>query len=126
MNDRGAVDRIFIEGLQVDVLVGVYAHERDAAQPLLFDIELAYDNLRAAESGDVADTIDYAAVCAEVRAFVAGRQPQLLETLAEALAAQLMLGFDSQAVRVRIRKPKAADALGATSVGVDIFRSLGA
>lgn len=126
MIDRGAMDRIFIEGLQVDVLVGVYAHERDAAQPLLFDIELAYDNLRAAESDDVADTIDYAAVCAEVRAFVAGRQPQLLETLAEALAAQLMLGFDSQAVRVRIRKPKAADALGAASVGVDIFRSLGA
>lgn len=126
MNDRGAADRIFIEGLQVEVLVGVYAHERDAAQPLLLDIELAYDNLRAAESDDVADTIDYAAVCAEVRAFVAECRPQLLERLAEALAAHLLLTFDTPAVRLRIRKPRAADTLGTASVGVEIFRSHGA
>ena len=126
MIDCGAPDRIFIEGLQVEVLVGVYAHERDAVQPLLLDIELAYDNRRAAESDDVADTIDYAAVCAEVRVFVAQCQPQLLETVAEALAAHLLLTFDTAAVRLRIRKPKAAEALGAASVGVEIFRSRGA
>lgn len=126
MIDRGAPDRIFIEGLQVEVLVGVYAHERDAAQPLLLDIELAYDNRRAAESDDVADTVDYAAVCADVRAFVAQCQPQLLEAVAEALAAHLLLAFDTAGVRLRIRKPKAAEALGAASVGVEVFRSRGA
>lgn len=118
-------DRILIEGLQVDALVGVYAHERDAAQPLLLDIELAYDNLRAAGSDDVADTIDYAAVCAMARDVIAQRDPQLLETLAEALAAQLLLAFDTPRVRVRIRKPLAAQALGAASVGIEITRSAG-
>lgn len=115
-------DRILIEGLQVDALVGVYAHERDAAQALLLDIELAYDNLRAAASDDVADTLDYASVCETTRGFIGQREPQLLETLAEALAAHLLLTFDTPRVRIRIRKPLAAQALGAASVGIEIVR----
>ena len=116
------MDRVIVEGLHVDVLVGVYPAEREAKQPLLFDIELAYDNLRPALSDAVSDTVDYAAVCGCVREFVAGRAPQLLETLAESLAAQLLLSFNVGAVRLRIRKPNAADALGAASVGIEIVR----
>lgn len=118
-------DLVRIEGLQVEALVGVYGHERDAKQPLLFDIDLAYDNLRAAESDDVADTIDYATVCEAVREFVGAREPQLLETIAEALAAQLLLAFETPRVRIRIRKSVAAQALGAVSVGVEITRGRG-
>lgn len=120
--DRRTVDRILIEGLQVDALVGVYAHERDAAQPLLLEIELAYDNTRASARDDVADTLDYALVCDTTRAFVAQRAPQLLETLAEALAAHLLERFATPRVRIRIRKPLAAQALGAASVGIEIVR----
>lgn len=126
MTAPGMGDLVRIEGLRVDALVGVYAHERDARQPLLFDIDLAYDNVRAAESDDVADTPDYAAVCEAVREHVTGREPQLLETLAESLAALLLLEFGTPRVRVRIRKPLAAQALGAASVGVDITRGHGA
>ncbi len=118
-------DTILIEGLQIDALVGVYAHERHAAQPLLLDIELAYDNVLPAASDSVADTLDYAAVCEAARAFMARHQPQLLETLAEALAAQLLLDFATPRVRIRIRKPMAAQALGAASVGIEIVRHAG-
>lgn len=120
------MDRVFIEGLQVDALIGVYDAERDAKQPLLLDIRLGYDNRRAAERDAVADTVDYAVVCAAVRAFVDARQPQLLETLAEALAAHLLQAFGVDDVRLRIRKPDAARALGAASVGVEIRRERGA
>jgi len=65
------MDRVLIEGLQVEALVGVYAHERDAVQPLLLDIELGYDNRKPAVTDEVADTLDYAAVCARVRQLVA-------------------------------------------------------
>ena len=44
------MDTVFIEALQVDALVGVYPHERDATQPLHIDIRLGYDN-RAPASG---------------------------------------------------------------------------
>lgn len=118
-------DIVFIEGLQVEALVGVYAHERDAVQPLLLDIELGYDNRKPAASDDVADTLDYAGVCARARQLVAEREPQLLETLAEALAADLLRSFDATTAKVRIRKPLAAQALGAASVGVEIVRDAG-
>ena len=115
-------DIVFIEGLQVEALVGVYAHERDAVQPLLLDIELGYDNRTPAASDDVADTLDYAAVCARVRQLVAGCEPRLLEALAEVLAADLLRSFAAVSAKVRIRKPLAAAALGAASVGVEIVR----
>ena len=109
------MDRVLIEGLQVEALVGVYAHERDAVQPLLLDIELGYDNRKPAASDDVADTLDYAAVCARVRQLVAEREPQLLETLAEVLATDLLRSFAAITAKVRIRKPLglAALAMGA-------------
>lgn len=122
----GLRDRILVEGLRVDALVGVYAHERDAAQPLLLDIELAYDNTRASARDDVADTLDYAAVCQAARAFVSTYEPQLLETMAEALATHLLGIFDTPRLRLRIRKPLAAQALGAASVGIEIVRDGGA
>jgi dihydroneopterin aldolase len=115
-------DRVLVEGLQVEALVGVYDHERDAPQPLLFDLELSFDNRVPAVSDAVADTVDYAAVCETVRRFVSGRRPRLLETLAEGLAEELLRGFAVEMVRVRIRKPFAAGALGAASVGVEIVR----
>src|SRR5690554_5850219 len=117
------MDTIHIEGLRVDALVGVHAHERDGRQPLLFDLELAFDNRVAAASDDVGDALDYAAVCEAVREHVAGREDQLLETLLETLAGALLARFPAaRRLRLRVDKPEAARALGCTGVGVSIVR----
>ena len=117
------MDRIHIEGLRVDALVGVHPHERDGRQPLLFDLELAFDNTVAAASDDVGDALDYAAVCEAVRVYVAGRQDRLLETLLEGLAGSLMAQFGAaQILRLRVHKPEAARALGCADVGISIVR----
>ena len=44
------MDKVIIEGLQVDALIGIHAWERRGPQPLLLDLELAFDNRRAAAS----------------------------------------------------------------------------
>ena len=119
------MDTIFIESLRVDALIGVYAHEREAVQPLLFDIRLGYDNRVPAASDDVVDAVDYAAVCEQVRAFVGGRRPQLLEALAEPLVDELLRLRGVRSVWLRIRKPEAARTLGVDSVGVEIVRDAG-
>ena len=116
------MDTIHIEGLRVEALIGVYEAERAARQPLLFDLELAFDNRAPAASDDVADALDYAAVCEAVRAHVAGRQDQLLETLLETLAAVLLARFPARRLRLRVHKPEAARALGCAGVGVSIVR----
>ena len=38
------MDKVFIEGLEVDALIGIYDWERRIRQPLAFDIEMAFDN----------------------------------------------------------------------------------
>ena len=117
------MDTIHIEGLRVDALVGVHPHEREGRQPLLFDLELAFDNRVAAASDEVADALDYAAVCEAVREHVQGREDQLLETLLETLAGALLARFPAaRRLRLRVHKPEAARALGCAGVGVSIER----
>ncbi|PJK07836.1 dihydroneopterin aldolase [Lysobacteraceae bacterium NML120232] len=117
------MDKIFIRALQLDALIGVYAHERQAPQPLLLDVELDFDNRISASSDALADTIDYAAVVAQLRQWTAQTHYALLETLLEDMAARLRAGFPSiSKVRLRVHKPLAAKALGCADVGIEIER----
>lgn len=114
------MDTIFVEGLTLDTLVGIYPHERNAPQPVVFTLTLACDFTGA---DAIAGTIDYGAVVAALKAFVPTRHDGLLETLAEASAAMLKQTFpQARAIELRIDKPVAARALGCERVGVRIRR----
>lgn len=116
------MDEIVIEGLHVDSLVGVYAHERHAAQPLVFALRLCFDASASAASDALPDTIDYASVVAALRGFVQGRSDQLLEKLAADCCAFLAETFRPLRICVQIDKPHAAAALGCVRVGVRLTR----
>ena len=77
-------DIVFIQGLRIDGLIGVHAHERTARRPLVFDIELRVDTRVAAASDRLADALDYHAVSMRLVEFVGSSDFQLVETLAEA------------------------------------------
>ena len=53
------MDKVFIEGLEIETLIGIYDWERRIRQPLLFDIEMAFDNRRPAASDAIEDTLNY-------------------------------------------------------------------
>ena len=40
---ESAVDRVFIEGLEVDTVIGAYDWERDIRQCLRLDLQMAWD-----------------------------------------------------------------------------------
>lgn len=117
-------DRIELRGLRVDAICGVLPHERTTPQPLEIDVDLVADLATAGASDDLADTIDYGAVTAEVDRVATTLQPQLLEHLAERIAdAVLDLDARVEGVEVAVRKlePPVPERL-ATS-GVRITRS---
>lgn len=117
------MDSIFIEGLAVETLIGIRDGERDARQPLVIDLELGFDNTRPAASGNIEDTIDYAAVVDALEIFVAGSDCGLLEQLAEDCCAMLRQRFAGlRSVDLHLDKPAAAQALGCRHVGVRIQR----
>jgi dihydroneopterin aldolase len=115
------MDKVFIEGLDVDAVIGAYDWERSIRQRLRLDLEMAFDCRAAGASDALADALDYHRVATAVTALVEASQYALLEALAERVAAMLLADFQVTRVRVQIRKP---DAVGnAAAVGVVIERS---
>lgn len=114
------MDKVFIEQLGVETLIGVHDWEREAPRPLLLDLCMAWDNRPAAEGDNLQYALDYAAVSEYARAFAARQQFELLETFAERLAAELMQTFGIPWLRLKVSKPGAV--LQAASVAVEIER----
>ncbi|MDX1634446.1 MAG: dihydroneopterin aldolase [Marinobacter sp.] len=113
-------DSVLIEQLAVEAIIGVFDWEREVHQRLLLDLEMAWANDRPAATDDLALALDYAAVCEAVTEWFHHHQPQLLETAAEAVAAELMQRFGIRWLAVTIRKPGVLPRAG--SVGIRIER----
>lgn len=117
------MDKVFIEGLAVEAVIGVHDWERRARQGLVLDLELAFDNRVPAASDAITDAHDYEAIGKRLVAFAAQTQVKLLETLAERCAVLVLREFGVRAVRLKLSKPGALP--GARSVGVVIERERG-
>ena len=80
-------DVIRLRGLSAVANHGVFEFERESGQTFTVDLNLFFDATTAAETDDLADTINYAAIADEVIAILQGPAVNLLETLASAVAA---------------------------------------
>jgi dihydroneopterin aldolase len=114
------LDIVFIEGLEVDTVIGAYDWERDIRQCLRLDFSFGWDNRLPAANDDLAQALDYAKVSEAVQAFAQDARFELVETFAERLAATLMKDFTIAWLRLRVTKPGAVPA--ARGVGVEIER----
>ncbi len=115
------MDKVFIEALEIEALIGIYDWERRVRQPLLFDIQMSFDNRVPAASDSIADTLNYKAVSKRVIQYVSQSDFGLVETLAERVAAIILEEFRVQHVVLKLSKPGAVR--GARAVGVIIERS---
>ena len=113
------MDKIFIRGLKVETIIGIYDWERTLKRPLVFDVELGFDTREAASSDRMRDSIDYAAVGQTIRDIALELQPELLETLAEKIARTLFDRFPVLSVRLTIDKPGAIPDVKAIGVEID-------
>ena len=114
------MDIVYIRELRAATVIGVYDWERGVRQTVVLDLELAADNRRAAASDRIGDALDYAALCARLLAFIEGSEFQLIETLAERVAALVREEFGVSWLRLRLAKPGAVPQ--AADVGVLIER----
>ena len=115
-------DRITLTGLRVRGHHGVLAHERRDGQDFVIDAVLRLDTRRAGASDDLSDTVDYGLLATRLADVVAGEPCDLIETLAERLAAVCLshpLVFE---VEVTVHKPQAPIALEFTDVAVTVVR----
>lgn len=114
------MDIIFLGGLEIKTIIGIYDWERETKQIVAFDIEMAYDISKAAKSDDIADTLDYKAVSKRVISFVEESQFFLVEKLIEEVAMIIRTEFDVPWVKITLNKKGAIS--GASDVGIIIER----
>lgn len=114
-------DRIELRGLRVVGICGALPEERERAQPLEIDLDVQADLAPSGSSDALADTVDYGELCEVVAATVTGGRPQLLEHLADRIAAAV-LAADTRitvvTVAVRKLRPPVPHALATSGVRI--------
>ncbi len=124
-NSPLGLDRIELTGLRATGFHGVLATERATGQEFVVDLVLYLDTRPAAAGDDLAATIDYGDIADRVVAVIAAEPVDLIETLAERIAAGV-IEAGARRVDVRVHKPAAPLAVEFADVAVSISRDDGA
>ncbi|MDO6782531.1 dihydroneopterin aldolase [Neptunomonas phycophila] len=114
------MDIVFVEGLQIETVIGIYDWEREIRQRVVLDLELGTDIKLAAQTEEIDNTLNYKAVCDRLIEFVQESEFLLVETMAEEIASLLMREFSVSWLALKLAKPDAIPA--AAAVGVKIER----
>lgn len=114
------MDIVYIRDLKVDTVIGIFDWERRIRQTVSLDLEMAADIRRAAATDSIDDTLNYKAVGKRLIAFIQASEFQLVETLAEKVAAIVLEEFNVRWLRLQLSKPGALR--GSRDVGVIIER----
>lgn len=103
---------------------GVFEHERRDGQVFVADVVLHLDSRAAAGSDRLDLTVDYGVLAEQVVGVLTGEPADLIETVAERIAAVAMTHPGVHAVDVVLHKPQAPVTVPFTDVAVEIHRSL--
>lgn len=116
------LDRIRLTGVSATGYHGVFPHERREGQTFVADVVAHVDTRRAAATDDLAHTLDYGALAEQVVAVLAGEPADLIETVAERIAATVLGHPQVQAVDVAVHKPQAPITVPFGDVVVEVRR----
>lgn len=114
------MDIIFLGGLEIETVIGIYDWERKIKQKIYLDIEMAFDIKKAAATDDIAYTLDYKTVSDRIVKFVETSEFFLVETLIEKIAEILLTEFSITWVKIILNKKGAISR--ARDVGIIIER----
>ncbi len=101
------MDIIFLGGLKTQAVIGVCDWERQVEQTVCPDLDIGHDVRKAAPGDEIDTTVSYKSVAQRVMAFVSESRLQLLEALAEGVAAAVLEQFDTRWARVTAHQPGA-------------------
>ena len=103
----GTMDIIFLNGMAVETLVGVYEWERQHSQTLYLDLQVGIVE-NSQRNDDLNLTLSYADIAACVRSELAVQSFQLLESVGEHIAVVLLQQTGVVEVTVKVVKPETA------------------
>lgn len=114
------IRHVFVRDLEVETEIGIHPREKHIAQRIIINVDLAISETPVKDTDRYSDVVCYEQVVTRVRAFAAGGHVNLLETMAERIAAACLEDPRVLSARVRIEKPDIFD--DCHSVGIEIER----
>lgn len=117
------MDRVALRGLRARGRHGCLPAERELGQEFVVDVVLGLDVRPAAAADDLSRTVDYGALAGRLVGVVEGPPVNLIETLAERLAAVCLDHTTVAEVEVTVRKPNAPMPCTFDDVSVTIRRA---
>jgi dihydroneopterin aldolase len=114
------IRHLFVHDLVLACRIGVHPHERDRPQKVRLNLDLGVVETGPLLRDELAEVVDYEALVERVRDALGERHVNLVETLAEQVAALCLEDPRVRSARVRVEK---LDAIAdAAAVGVEIER----
>jgi dihydroneopterin aldolase len=117
-----AEDRLTLTGLKAFGKHGVFEHERANGQEFVIDVTVWLDTRAAAAGDDLAKTINYGELAEQIVAEVENDPVDLIETVAERIAALVLEQPLASRVEVTLHKPSAPITVEFDDVSITIGR----
>lgn len=114
------IRHVFVRDLELNANIGVYHREKGQLQPVRINLDLTVEETDGDIEDKLENVVDYGAVVDGIKGILAGGHMNLVETLAEKVAAHCLADKRVKVARVRIEKLKVLAE--AQSVGVEIER----
>lgn len=114
------IRHVFVRDLELEANIGVYKREKGTLQPVRINIDLTVEETEGEVGDKLENVVDYGAVVENVKEILASGHLNLVETLAEKIAAHCLEDERVKVARVRIEKLEVVPE--AASVGVEIER----
>lgn len=104
MTSENQGDIVRLEQIELLAHIGVPDDERSRPQRLTVSVTFWPTKQAGELNDDIDQAVNYAEVCEEVRRFVQSRRDRLVETLANALAEDLLATFAIRRITIELRK----------------------
>ncbi len=101
------MDKIILKGMKFYAFHGFLPQEKELGQTFTVDIELWKQLQNAGKKDKIDATINYADVFYLTQKVITGPSVDLIETLAENIAQEILINHSVQRVKVVIKKPSA-------------------
>ena len=115
-------DRLTLTGLRAFAHHGVFEHEKVDGQEFVIDVSVWFDSRSAAADDALDKTINYGVLAELVVAEVENDPVDLIETVAERIAALVLAQPLARSVEVTLHKPAAPIAVPFEDVSITIIR----
>ncbi|MEN9208093.1 MAG: dihydroneopterin aldolase [Gloeomargarita sp. GMQP_bins_120] len=118
-------DALYLHNIRAYGYTGFLPEERTLGQWFAVDLKLELSLEKAAQTDDIADTVDYRGVIEQVQSTIAGARFYLLERLAHVLAEKVLAWPLVRGVTVRVTKVAPPIPNFPGQVSVEVHRTKG-